>query len=215
VNLIPWDYSHQVQAPNDQGLRTLGFRQSYYTGLPTGQAGQLLYDVGGSTDDWAYAKLGIDTGTWELADESGCFGFFPPFSCMDSYAERYLPGLVYTAGAARMPYKLSLGPTILSAQTKAPSGDTVTVVAKADDDAYGASGIGRPTPKDVIAARIYVGKPPLDGGKAIAMKIKGEGTSVTATANVKMGGQEVLAYVQAKNAGGHWGPAMAVWIPAA
>jgi hypothetical protein len=30
-----------------------------------------------------------------------------------------------------------------------------------------------------------------------------------------MGAQEVLAYVQARNANGAWGPAMAVWIPAA
>jgi murein tripeptide amidase MpaA len=215
VNLIPWDYSEQVQAPNDQGLRTLGFRQSYYTALPTGQAGQELYNVGGGTDDWAYAQLGIAAGTWELADQQGCFGFFPPFTCMDSYAARYLPGLVYTAGAARMPYKLSLGPTILSAKTKDPSGGTVTVVAKGDDAAYGASGIGRPTPKKIVAARIYVGTAPWDGGKAVAMTIKTDGTSVTATAKVTMGSKKVLAYVQAKNANGYWGPVMAVWIPAA
>ena len=64
VNLIPWDYTTSVQAPNDQGLRALGFRQSYYTSLPTGQSGQVLYSVGGGTDDWAYAKLGIAAGTW-------------------------------------------------------------------------------------------------------------------------------------------------------
>jgi hypothetical protein len=215
VNLIPWDYDAQVQAPNDQGLRTLGFRQSYYTNEPTGQAGQELYDVGGGTDDWAYAKFGIAAGTWELADQSGCTGFFPQFTCMDSFAQRYLPGLVYTAGAARMPYKLSLGPTILSAQTKDPSGGSVTVVAKADDGAYGASGVGRPTPVKITAARIYVGTAPWDGGKAVAMTIKNKGISITATAKVTMGAQEMLAWVQAKNANGDWGPVMAVWIPAA
>jgi murein tripeptide amidase MpaA len=215
VNLIPWDYSHQIQAPNDQGLRTLAFRQSYYTNLRSGQAGQVLYDVGGGTDDWAYAELGIDTGTWELADQSGCSGFFPPFTCMDSFADRYLPGLIYTAAAARMPYKLGLGPTILSAQTKAPSGDKVTVVAEASDAAFGSSGIGHPAAVKVTAGRIYVGTAPWDGGKAVAMTLKGTGTSVKATARVKMGGQQVLAYVQAKNANGDWGPALAVWIPAA
>jgi hypothetical protein len=30
-----------------------------------------------------------------------------------------------------------------------------------------------------------------------------------------MGSQQVLAWVQAKNANGDWGPALAVWIPAA
>ncbi|HEY1330538.1 MAG TPA: M14 family zinc carboxypeptidase [Actinomycetota bacterium] len=215
VNLIPWDYTTSVQAPNDQGLRTLAFRQSYYTSLPTGQAGQVLYDVGGGTDDWAYAALGIASGTWELADQSGCTGFFPPYSCMDSFAQRYLPGLVYTAAAARTPYQLSLGPTILSARTQNPSGGTVTVVAKADDAALGTSGFGRPTPKNVTDARIYVGTAPWDGGTPATMQIQGQGTSVTATADVTMASQQVLAWVQAKNANGDWGPALAVWIPAA
>ncbi len=215
VNIIPWDYSQQVQAPNDQGLRTLGFRQSYFTAEEVGQAGQVLYNVGGGTDDWAYAKLGIAAGTWELADQNGCSGFFPPFTCMDSFADRYLPGLVYTAGAARMPYKLSLGPTTLSAITKNPSGGSITVVAKADDGAYGASGFGRPTPVKIVAARIYVGTAPWDGGTPVAMTIKDKGISVTATAQVTMGSQQVLAYVQAKNANGYWGPVLALWIPAA
>jgi hypothetical protein len=134
---------------------------------------------------------------------------------MDSFAQRYLPGLVYTAGAARMPYKLSLGPTTVSVQTKNPSGNTITVVAKADDGALGASGFGRPTPVKVVAARIYVGTAPWDGGKAVAMTLNKKDISVTATAKVQMGSQQVLAWVQAKNANGSWGPALAVWIPAA
>jgi hypothetical protein len=215
VNIIPWDYSSQVQAPNDQGLRTLGFRQSYFTAEPTGQSGQELYDVGGGTDDWAYAKFGIAAATWELADQSGCTGFFPPYTCMDSFAARYLPGLIYTAGAARMPYSLSLGPTVLSVQAKNPSGGKITVVAKSDDGAYGTGGVGRPTPVKITAARIYVGTAPWDGGKAIAMTLDKKDISVTATAKVTMGSQQVLAWVQAKNANGSWGPALAVWIPAA
>jgi carboxypeptidase T len=215
VNIIPWDYTTSVQTPNDAGYRALGFRQSYYTAEEVGQAGQVLYNVGGGTDDWAYATLGIAAGTWELADQSGCTGFFPPFSCMDSFADRYLPGLVYTVAAARMPYKLSLGPTITDLAAKNPSGGSVTVTATADDGALGASGFGRPTPKNVVAARIYLDKPPWDGGKAVAMKIKGKGTRVTATATVKQGSQKVLAWVQAQNADGSWGPALAVWIPAA
>jgi carboxypeptidase T len=66
VNIIPWDYTPAEQTPNDEGIRTFAFRQSYYTGLETGQAGQVLYSVGGGTDDWAYAELGIMSSTWEL-----------------------------------------------------------------------------------------------------------------------------------------------------
>lgn len=212
VNLIPWDYSSTEKTPNDEGIRTLGFRQSYFTQLPTGQAGEVLYDVGGGTDDWAYSKLGIDSGTWELRDTSGCSGFFPAYTCMDEFAKIYLPGLVYTAGAARMPYKLSLGPTIVDADTLV-DGSAVTVTAKADDDAFGAQGYGRPTAQKVTEARIFAGKAPWDGGKAQPMKIKGNGTSVTASATVKRGADRVLAYVQARDAQGNWGPTRAVWIP--
>jgi hypothetical protein len=216
VNIIPWDYDPSVQTPNDAGLRALGFRQSYFTGLETGQAGQVLYSVGGGTDDWAYDVLGIASGTWELADTGGdCVGFFPAYSCMDAYADTYVPALVYTSGAARAPYKLTLGPTIAKVKAGAPTKQSVTVTATADDAALGASGFGRPTAQKVKAARIFVGTAPWDGGKAVAMKIQGKGTSVTATATVKTGSKRVLAYVQAQDADGNWGPAQAVWIPKA
>ena len=214
VNLIPWDWTTTVQAPNDAGLRSLGFRQSYYTGLPTGQSGQVLYNVGGGTDDWAYAKLGIAAGTWELADTSQqCSGFFPAYSCMDSFANTYIPGLIYTAAASREPYMLSLGPTITDLGAKL-SGGSVTVTATADDAAFGAQGFGKPASQNVTDARIYVGTSPWDGGTATAMTIKGHGTTVTATASVKPGSDQVMAWVQAKDADGNWGPAVAVWIPA-
>lgn len=174
----------------------------------------MLYDVGGGTDDWAYSTLGIASGTWELMDTSGCSGFFPPYTCMDSFAKTYLPGLVYTTAAARAPYMLSLGPTITKAGAKA-GGSTVAVTATADDAAFGSSGFGKPTATKVTAGRIYVGKAPWDGGKAIAMKVKGKGTSATLSANVKPGSKKQLAYIQGRNANGDWGPAMAVWIPAA
>ena len=67
----------------------------------------------------------------------------------------------------------------------------------------------------MTAARIYVGKAPWDGGKAQAMKIEGKGTSVKASITVKAGSKKVLAYVQAQDAKGNWGPALAVWIPKA
>ncbi len=213
VNLIPWDYDSGVKTPNDAGFRALGFRQSYFTGLPTGQSGEVLYDVGGGTDDWVYSKLGVPAGTWELADTCWVFGFFPPYTCMDSFAKTYVPGFVYTSGAARMPYKLTLGPTILDASAKA-SGASVAVSATADDGALGASGFGKPTAQNVTAARIFVGTAPWDGGQSSAMKIKGKGTSVTVSSSVKTGSKQVLAYVQAQDADGNWGPAEAVWIPA-
>ena len=134
---------------------------------------------------------------------------------MDSFADTYVPGLIYTSGAARMPYKLTLGPTIVKVKAGAVSKQSVTVTATADDGALGAIGFGKPKAQNVKAARIYVGTAPWDGGKAVDMKIEGKGTSVTATATVKTGSKQVLAYVQAQDADGNWGPTQAVWIPKA
>jgi hypothetical protein len=203
VNLIPWDYDSNAKAPNDAGLRALGFRQSYFTSLPTGQSGQVL---------WAYSKLGIPAATWELADQAGCSGFFPAYTCMDSFANRYLPGLVYTAGAARKPYALSLGPTVLDASVTG-SGN-VTVQATANDAALGAQGFGKPTAQPVTAARIFVGTAPWDGGTSMPMTITGSGTSVTVSASVPRTGKQRLAYIQAQDSASNWGPTQAVWIPA-
>jgi hypothetical protein len=133
---------------------------------------------------------------------------------MDGFAKTYVPGLLYTSGAARMPYKLTLGPTVVKAKVGTATARSVTVTATADDNALGASGYGRPSAQNVKAARIYVGTAPWDGGQAATMKIHGSGNSVTATANVKTGARQVLAYVQAQDADGNWGATRAVWIPA-
>jgi hypothetical protein len=214
--IFPWGASALGQTKNDTGLRSLGFRQSYFNGYTTGQAYQVLYEVSGTTDDWAYDDLGIASYTWELDGVgSGCEGtFFPLYSCMDAYEANNLPGLFYDAATARAPYKLGLGPTILKVSAKA-DGTKVTVKATADDDAFGTSGAGRPAAQKVTAARIFTDKAPWDGGTAQAMKIKGSGTSVTASITVKAGSKKTMAWVQAQDADGHWGPAVAVWIPKA
>ena len=140
-------------------------------------------------------------------------GFLPPYSCMTAYEANNLPGLFYDAAAARTPYKLSLGPTVLTAKVQA-SGGSVKVTATADDNAYGTSGVGRPAAQKVTAGRIFVGKAPWAGGTSKAMTVQGSGTSVTLTATVTPGPKKALAYVQGKDADGNWGPAQAVWIPA-
>jgi hypothetical protein len=194
----------------------MAFRQSYYNGYETGQPPEVLYATSGTTDDWTYDALGIASFTWELDGVgSGCSGtFFPLYTCMDDYEANNLPGLFYDAAAARTPYKLALGPTVLKASAKAKGGK-VTVTATADDDAFGTAGVGRPDAQKVTEARIFTDKAPWDGGTAQAMDIKGSGTSVTASIVVKAGSKQTLAYVQARDADGNWGPAVAVWIPKA
>lgn len=213
--LLPWSYLSTDHAPNDAQLRSMAFRQNYFNHYTAGQSGQVLYNAAGTSDDWTYATLGIASFTWEL-DGTGanCEGtFFPLYSCMNAYEANNLPGLNYDAAAARTPYKLALGPTVLSVTAKA-SGGSVKVTANPSDAAYGSSGVGKPAAQNVKAARIYVGKAPWAGGTAQAMSIQGSGTSVTATISVSPGAKKVLAYVQGQDADGNWGPAQAVWIPA-
>jgi hypothetical protein len=212
--MLPWSYDESVQTPNDAQLRSMAFRQSYYNHYTTGQSGQVLYNAAGTSDDWSYDKLGIASFTWELDGSGQCDGFLPPYSCMDSYESNNLPGLFYDAAAARTPYELSLGPTILSVNAKA-SGGAVKVTATADDDAYGTNGFGRPAAQSIEAGRIFVGKAPWAGGQPQAMTVQGSGTTATLLANVTPGAKKVLAYVQGQDAQGNWGPAEAVWIPAA
>lgn len=214
--LLPWSYDESDNAPNDAGLRSMAFRQSYFNHYTTGQSGEVLYNAAGTSDDWSYATLGIASFTWELDGQSGsCEGtFFPSYSCMDAYEATNLPGLMYDAAAARTPYQLSFGPTVLSVKTKA-SGGSAVVTAKADDNAYGTSGVGRPAAQKITEARIFTDAAPWDGGTAQAMNVNASGTSATATATVARGQHKALAYVQARDANGDWGPAEAVWIPRA
>ena len=118
--LFPWGYDSDIQAPNDEGLRSFAFRASYYNEYPTGQPGEILYDASGNTDDWGYATLGIATGTWETGPGAGtCAGFHPLYTCQDAFFALNLPALMYQAIAARAPYQYALGPTTTAAKAKA------------------------------------------------------------------------------------------------
>ena len=214
--LFPWGFDADIQAPNDEGLRSYAFRASYYNGYVTGQPGEVLYEVSGATDDWSYEDLGIASGTWELGPGGGeCGGFHPLYTCQDSFFELNLPALMYQAIASRAPYQYSLGPTVLSAKAKALDTGKVSVSISADDAALGTQGPNPPDAQNVTAARIFLAKPPWAGGSSKAMTIEGSGTDVKAKIKVAPGSKKKLAWTQAKDADGNWGPVRAVWIPKA
>jgi hypothetical protein len=214
--LFPWGYDSDVQTPNDEGLRSYAFRASHYNGYVTGQPGEVLYDASGTTDDWTYDDLGIASGTWELGPGGGsCGGFHPLYTCQDAFFELNLPALMYQAIAARTPYKSALGPTTLKAKTKVLGSGKVEVTIKADDAALGQQGPNPPDFQNTTQARIFLDAPPWDGGTAKAMEVKGSGSAVKATVKVSPGGRDKLAWTQARDADGNWGPVRAVWIPKA
>ncbi|MGW1071996.1 M14 family zinc carboxypeptidase [Streptomyces sp. NPDC002537] len=106
--LFPWASDHRVHSGNDTALRALAGRMGSLTGYQSGQAGEILYDASGGTDDWTYDKLGLASFTIEVGDSDGrgCDGFTPAYSCQDGYFwPKLKPALMYAAQHAAAPYK--------------------------------------------------------------------------------------------------------------
>ncbi|MFI2205585.1 M14 family zinc carboxypeptidase [Streptomyces sp. NPDC020192] len=105
--LFPWEYKATVHTGNDTALRALAAHMASLTGYQYGQAGEILYNASGGTDDWTYDKLGLASFTIEIGDSDGvgCDGFTPPYSCQDSYFwPKIEPALLYAAQHATSPY---------------------------------------------------------------------------------------------------------------
>ncbi|MGE7438155.1 M14 family zinc carboxypeptidase [Kitasatospora sp. NPDC001175] len=110
--LFPWEYDHTVHTGNDAALRAMAARMGSITGYQYGQAGEILYDAAGGTDDWTYDKLGLASFTIEVGDSDGrgCDGFLPPYSCQDGYFwPKLRPALLYAAQHAASPYRTTSG----------------------------------------------------------------------------------------------------------
>ncbi|OLR90175.1 M14 family zinc carboxypeptidase [Actinokineospora bangkokensis] len=105
--IFPWGHDAAVHTGNDAALRAFGAEMGDVLGYESGQAGEILYDSAGGTEDWVYDKLGVAAYTIEVGDNEGrgCGGFLPPYSCQDSYYfPKLLPALVLAAQKAAAPY---------------------------------------------------------------------------------------------------------------
>lgn len=214
-NLVLFPYGDERHTPNDAGLRSMGFRMSYFNGYVTGEPDEILYQVSGSTDDYAYDELGIASFTYEIGPGSGpCAGFHPDYSCQDGFWALNNEALLYGATAAQQPYTMGLGPTVSRLAARTPDPDRAVITATADDNAYGADGVGRPAAQNVTAGRVFVGGAPGSGGRPKPMVVVGTGTSVNLKTSLQRQAQDQLVYVQARDAAGNWGPFKAVWVPA-
>lgn len=108
--LFPWNYDATVHTGNDAALRALGRQMGSITGYQYGQAGEILYNASGGTDDWLYDKLGVASFTIEVGDNTGhgCTGFTPKYTCQASlFWPKMKPALVYAAQHAASPYTTS------------------------------------------------------------------------------------------------------------
>ena len=244
--LVPWGWTEcggspcnpALQAPNNSGLRAFAFRMNYFNGYTAGQASELLYAASGTTDDWAYGRLGIAAATFEIgpiSDGSACSerqsftAFTPAYACQDArFWPLNRPAFLMAAKLARQPYALAHGPVVISsslsfASNLAASGDlSVTLVTRVNDNAFGNSGVSRPASQPISAAELYLDGPPWASGNHTPIRfspVDGAfdsadeqlSASLVISASTFMANKQ-LAYIRAQDTTGAWGPVSAVWL---
>lgn len=231
--LFPWGFPDcnadpcpaDKKAPNDAGLRSLGFRMGFYNNYQVGQPSEVLYAASGTSDDFAYGRLGIAGFTFEVGPGSGaCAGFFPAYSCQDS---KFWPpnrdAFKYAAKAARQPYVSALGPTTLTPTlsiSHTTAGTPVTLTAIIDDNLYNNNpgSVGRPATQIITAAEYYLDLPPWAEGTPIAMTTSDgafDNSSEVVTARIETAGLSAgrhTIFVRGRDADGNVGPVTAQWL---
>ncbi len=212
-NLVLWPWGDtSTPAPNGTQLQMLGRRMASFNGF-TPQQSSALYPTSGATDDWAYGELGVAAYTFEIGSSSD--EFYPPCSRYDALIQPNVDTLLYAAKVARTPYLTSFGPhvqTVTAMPDAVLIGQPITVQATLND------ADSKNTGQAVVAAEIYVGTPPWDGGTPIPMfALDGAFNETEEAAQVQidttgMARGRHLVYVRGRDADGFWGPISAAFV---
>lgn len=214
--LYPWADSTTL-APNSTQLRTLGRKFNYFNGYQACQVASCLYVASGSTDAFAYGRLGIAAYTFEMGG-----AFFESCTTFENtIVPKNMPALWYAFKAARRPYQVSAGPDSVSLSLSASTvaqGTNVTLTAQANDTRYGTNG-GIETSQTIAAARYTIDSPswvagtptyalnPVDGGFNSTVESV-QGTVFTSGLSV---GRHTL-FVESQDANGNWGVPTAIFL---
>ncbi|ATB27232.1 M14 family metallopeptidase [Melittangium boletus] len=214
--LYPWATSSAL-APNATQLRTLGRKFNYFNDYEACQVSTCLYTASGSTDAFAYGRLGVAAYTFEMGD-----AFFQSCSSFESdIVPGNMPALYYAFKAARRPYQTPSGPDsvhlFLSAST-VTQGTPVTLTAQANDTRYGTNGGVEPA-QFITAARYSINQPswlagtplypmnPADGAFDASM----ETVVATIPTTGLTRGRHTL-FVESQDATGQWGVPTAIFL---
>ena len=126
-------------APNLEGLRNLGLKFGYLTGLEgetyNVQGSEELYETDGTTDAWVYDTFGVAAYTPEI----GTAFFQDPDYFRDSIVPQVTPVLTYAAKASIAPYLVSAAPDAVGPDVDTPTvfaGQEITLTALADATRY-------------------------------------------------------------------------------
>lgn len=230
--LYPFGWTDEP-APNYEGLRNLGLKLGYFTGVD-GDAYDVqqaigLYPTSGTTDDWVYDTFGVPAYTMELGTE-----FFQQSDYFEqTIVPEVLPGLFYAAKSAYRPYQTSDAPDAVNVNANLPQaveGVTKTVVVRAlgDDTRYNdgngsSDGIteGRdlPTPQNIAGGRYSIDAPSwVEGTETFEMELA-DGVSDSPReqllARIDVSDLSVgrhLVFVEAKTADGNYGVPTATFL---
>ena len=223
--LWPWGDTTTL-APNTTALEILGRRMAWFNGYDPQQSVG-LYPTSGTTDDTAYAMLGVPAYTIELG-----VAFFE--SCASFESSTYphnVAALRYAARTVYAPYKLPFGPDVTqigASPDLVVAGQPVTLTAQVDDSrinrtAQPQSGAPPvPNTQNIASASYTVGALPWDAAAVPHAMTATDGTfnsgveAVQATLDTTgMTSGKHLVYVQGTDTNGDKGAPQAVFVEVA
>ena len=153
--LWPWGWT-AFTTPNSDQLQTLGRKLAYFNGYVPQQAYN-LYATDGSTDDWAYGRLGIAAYTFEMGT-----AFFQECAAFENIIyPQNSNALMYALKAARRPYQDPAGPDSLNVALSSDTviaGTTITLTATANDTRYSMAG-GVEAAQNIASAQYTINSP--------------------------------------------------------
>jgi len=213
--LWPWGFT-STPTGNGAALTTLGRKFAYFNGYYPEQAIG-LYPTDGTTDDFAYGKLGVAAYTFELGTS-----FFQSCGTFEStILPTNLPALLYAAKVARTPYLTPSGPearVVAATPPVAELGSPVDLSSTLDDTRFSSQNGTEPV-QAIVAGEAWVDLPPwATGGRPIALlpddgsfNSPVEGAGVTLDTTGLAPGRH-LVYLRGQDASGSWGPVSAAFL---
>ena len=215
--LWPWGFAG-TPAPNSTGLQTLGRKFAYFNNYWPEQAIG-LYPTDGTTDDFAYGRLGLAGYVFEIGTD-----FFQDCSSFEStiYPDN-LQALIYAAKISRTPYMTPAGPdslSVLAAPVAVAPGDPVELTAQVNDTRYNNSNGTEPT-QNIASAEYSIDVPPWSEDPApveYAMSAADgsfdkqieDVTAVVDTSGLSTGRH--MIYVRGQDKDGNWGAVSAAFL---
>ncbi len=215
--LWPWGFTNNP-APNSTGLQTLGRKFAYFNNYWPEQAIG-LYPTDGTTDDFAYGRLGVPAYTFEIGTD-----FFQDCGTFENtILPDNLQALLYGIKIPRTPYMTPAGPdslSVLAAPVAVAPGDPVDLTALVNDNRFNNSNGTEPT-QNIAAAEYYVDVPPWSENPApVAYPMSASDGAFDehiedVTAGVDTSGLSSgrhMIFVRGQDVNDNWGPVSAAFL---